>query len=69
MTSLHELRVLQLRLCPEPLGLYCIAVSDEKILPSKSARNIGVMFDITLLMEQQVSSICKLGVFQIRNIA
>ena len=41
---------------------------NEMISPSKSARNIGVIFDSTMSMEPQVNSICKSAFYHLRNI-
>ena len=51
-----------------PEKLRSIAVGDEVINPSECARNIGVMLDQNLNMEQQITTICKSAFFHIRNI-
>jgi len=38
------------------------------VLPSSSVGNIGVIFDSALSMKQQISSICKVAHFHLRNI-
>ena len=52
----------------ETPSLRSIAVGDEVINPSECARNIGVMLDQNLNMEQQITTICKSAFFHIRNI-
>ena len=51
-----------------PEKLRSIAVGDEVINPSECARNIGVMLDQNLNMEQQITTICKSAFFHTRNI-
>ena len=63
-----EFLVLTARHRPLP-PLHSILVGPKNILPSKSARNIGVVFDHTLSMDQQVAAICKSAFYHIRNIA
>mgnify|MGYP000861500694 CR=1 FL=1 len=43
-------------------------VETTSVLPSSSVRNIGVIFDSALSMKQQISSICKVAHFHLRNI-
>ncbi len=38
------------------------------IMPTECARNIGVMFDHNLTMDQQITSVCKSAFFHIGNI-
>ena len=38
------------------------------IMPTECARNIGVMFDHNLTMDQQITSVCKSAFFHISNI-
>ena len=52
----------------ETPSLRSIAVGDEVINPSECARNIGVMLDQNLNMEQQITTICKSAFLHIRNI-
>ncbi|XP_067023036.1 uncharacterized protein [Acropora muricata] len=52
----------------ETPSLRSIAVGDEDINPSECARNIGVMLDQNLNMEQQITTICKSAFLHIRNI-
>ena len=51
----------------ETPSLRSIAVGDEVINPSECARNIGVMLDQNLNMEQQITTICKSAFLHIRN--
>lgn len=43
-------------------------IGDATIRKSVTARNLGVMFDSTLSMSKQVTSICKSAYYHIRNI-
>ena len=52
----------------ETPSLRSIAVGEEVINPSECARNIGVMLDQNLNMEQQITTICKSAFLHIRNI-
>ena len=52
----------------ETPSLRSIDVRDEVINPSECARNIGVMLDQNLNMEQQITTICKSAFLHIRNI-
>ena len=45
-----------------------ISICDFNVLPSLSARNIGVVFDQNMTMQQQVNNITKVCFYQIRNI-
>ena len=63
-----ELLVLRARHRPEP-SIDTIMVSTEPISPSQSARNIGVIFDNILSMEEQVTNICRSAFYHLRNIA
>ena len=56
----------QHRTCPT---IECIRVADECIYNSNSAKNIGIIFDQYINLEQQVASICKSAYFHMRNIA
>ena len=44
-------------------------VGGTQVIPAPSARNLGVKFDNTMSMEDQVSSICSSVFFHLRNIA
>ena len=45
-----------------------VVVGNEMIMPTECARNIGVMFDHNLTMDQQITSVCKSAFFHISNI-
>ena len=45
-----------------------IRVGDTDVTPSKSVRNLGVVMDRTLSMEQQVHSVTRSCYAQLRNI-
>ena len=47
--------------------LLSVAVGNDMILPTECARNIGVMFDHNLTMDQQITSICKSAFFHLSN--
>ena len=38
-------------------------------MPSHSARNLGVIFDSALAMDQHISAVCKKAWFELRNIS
>ena len=40
-----------------------VVVGNEMIMPTECARNIGVMFDHNLTMDQQITSVCKSALF------
>lgn len=63
-----ELLVLSARHRPRPL-IESVQVANEQILPSVSARNIGVIFDQDMFLEQHVADICKVCFYHLRNIA
>ena len=44
------------------------SVDDTMVVPASSVRNIGVMFDNTMSMMNQVTSLCKAAHFHLRNI-
>ena len=46
-----------------------LQVGNERILPSTTIKNLGVNFDSTMLMSDQVTSICQSANFHIRNIS
>ena len=48
--------------------LLSVAVGNEMILPTECARNISVMFDHNLTMDQQFTLICKSAFFHLCNI-
>ncbi len=45
-----------------------VQICDSKILASKSARNLGVMFDNTMSMAEHVKITCQAAYYQIHNI-
>lgn len=45
-----------------------VAFGNERIVPSKFAKNLGVVLDSLLRMEDHISSVCKSTYFHIRNI-
>jgi hypothetical protein len=53
------------RLCP---AVEYIEVSNSRIQPSTSARNIGVTFDQHMSMDKHVTNICKNCFFHLRKI-
>ena len=57
-----ELLVLTARNCP-------ILVCDEVIRPSSLVKNLGILFDSSLDMEQYVTNVCKSGFYHLRNIS
>ena len=46
-----------------------IQMGNDIILPSQSVKNIGVLFDRTLSMQDQVSDVCKSCFYHLRNIS
>lgn len=46
-----------------------LVFGEEVIVPSKSARNIGAIFDNTMSMSLQINAACKSAFFHLRNIA
>ena len=63
-----ELLILSARHRPPPLVEY-VDVSGERIEPSPSARNIGVIFDEHMSLDKHVTSTCKACFFHLRNIS
>ena len=45
-----------------------IKIGDAEITPTSSVKNLGVIFDTSMAMEQQINSICRSGYAQLRNI-
>ncbi len=45
-----------------------INVGDNNISPAEKIRNLGVIFDRTLSMEEQVKATCKSGFYHIKNL-
>ena len=52
-----------------PPCLNSISIGDSVISKATSARNIGVIMDETLSMEQQVNNICRSCYLSIKNIS
>ena len=48
---------------------FAVVVGEEMIVPSSSARNLGVIFDHNLTMVQHVNSVCRSAYFQLKNIS
>ncbi|PFX11565.1 putative RNA-directed DNA polymerase from transposon BS [Stylophora pistillata] len=63
-----ELLILSARHRPPPLVEY-VDVSGERIQPSPSARNIGVIFDVHMSLDKHITSTCKACFFHLRNIS
>jgi len=45
-----------------------VCFGDINITPVNTVRNLGVIFDSALNMEQQLNNICRAGYHQLRNI-
>ena len=63
-----ELLVLIARHRPLP-PLTSITVCDEEIDLSSKARNIGVIFDTSMSMENHIAAMCKSAFYHLRNIS
>ena len=63
-----ELLVLNGRHRPLP-PLTTISVCDEEINRSAKARNIGVIYDASMSMENHIMAICKAAFYHLRNIS
>ena len=63
-----ELLVLNSRHRPLP-PLTTISVCDEEINRSAKARNIGVIYDSSMSMENHIMAICKAAFYHLRNIS
>ena len=63
-----ELLVISSKYWPRP-SLDSILVGDHRVNRSDKARNIGVVFDETLSLDEHVSSVCKSALFNVWNIA
>ena len=63
-----ELLVLHSRHRPPP-AFASLKIGSEVILPSDSARNVGVIFDNTMTMVPHINSTCKSAFYHLRNIA
>ena len=68
--SKTELLILNAKHCPSPpTCIATVTIGDAVINPSKTARNIGVVFDSSPSMEEHVKASCKSAFFQLTNIA
>ena len=63
-----ELIFLSSKHCPQQF-LPSLHFGSDLIQPSKSARNIGVVFDNTMSMLPHVKFVCKTAFYHLRNIA
>lgn len=63
-----ELLTIASQFGPKP-QLSSLNVCGDQISPSVSVRNVGVVFDSHMKFERQVSSICKVSFFHIRNLS
>ena len=45
-----------------------VQIGDSQIVPSKTAKNLGVIFDSHFSMDKQIKSICQKSYFHLRNI-
>ena len=66
--SKTELLILNAKHCPSP-PIAAVTIGDAVINPSKTARNIGVVFDSSPSMEEDVKASCKSAFFHLSNIA
>ena len=55
--------------CNKRPAIEHIEVSNSRIIPSTSARNIGVTLDQHMSMEKHITNICKNCFFHLRKIA
>ena len=66
--SKTELLILNAKHCPSP-PIAAVTIGDAVINPSKTARNISVVCDSSLSMEEHVKASCKSAIFHLTNIA
>ena len=52
----------------EKVSLPSVKIDDVVIPPSKSCRNLGVLFDSTMSMSVQIPAVCKSVRYQLRNL-
>ena len=45
-----------------------VSVGENEIYPANKVRNLGVIFDKTMSMDDQVKSVCKTGFYHIKNL-
>ena len=56
---------------PYYIDLFCdseFEIGETKIVPTSAARNIGILFDSTLSMNQQINNMCRVAHFHLRNL-
>lgn len=63
-----ELLLIHSKFQPSP-PLDHIQIGDEKIMPSSSARNLGVMFHEHFNYEEHINKVCKSSYYHIRNMS
>ncbi|XP_044180994.1 uncharacterized protein LOC122962150 [Acropora millepora] len=63
-----ELFVLHAKHRPKP-PLDSITVGDATVEPTSSARNIGVVFDDTMIFKEHVNELCRTAFYHMRNIS
>ena len=63
-----ELLVIHSRHRPPP-AFTSLKIGSEVVLPSDSARNVGIIFDNTMTMVPHINSTCKSAFYHLRNIA
>ena len=63
-----EVMFISSRFHNKPLSLDKFAVDNTTIEPASSVRNIGIIFDNTMLMKDQVTAICRAAHYHLRNI-
>ena len=51
------------------VSLPFITIGDSQITPSSQSRNVGVIFDSTMILKPHISNIVRLSSFHIRNIS
>ena len=51
------------------VSLPFITIGDSQITPSSQARNLGVIFDLTMTLKPHISNIVRISSFHIRNIS
>ena len=62
-----ELIVISSKYRPEPV-LDSVQVGDERITPKSSARNLGVIFDNRMSLNEHIAKICKSSQYHLSNI-
>ena len=62
-----ELLVLSARHLPQP-PIFSVSVCSEVVTPSNYVRNIGMLLDCGMSMEQHITEVCKSGFYHLRNI-